>query len=94
MRSSLRALAPTARAELIARLSPEAALALSRDWEVVLAREWRGVPGTPLDPDVVMGDVAALVAPYRVGTLHTDQWSADVLRVVARQHGLVLFDRA
>ena len=39
MRSSLRALAPTARAELIARLSPEAALALSRDWEVVLARD-------------------------------------------------------
>lgn len=47
MRSSLRALSPAQRAELLQRLSPDVAAALARDWEVVLARDKQLPPPGP-----------------------------------------------
>lgn len=55
----------------------------------VLAREW--VPkGKPLDPDVVLEEIAGILLRYRVRTVRTDQWSVDALAAVARRHGLSL----
>lgn len=53
---------------------------------VVLAREWRGTATNPLDADRVLGEIAAIVRPYGVGVVHTDQRSTDELRIIARRH--------
>lgn len=60
---------------------------------IVLAREWRGTPERPLDPDVVLSEQAALLAPYGVTLVHTDQWSGDALASIARRHKLHLMQR-
>lgn len=57
---------------------------------VALAREWRGTAVEPLDPEEVLQEIAALLTPYRVKTLKTDQWAADPLRALARRYGLTL----
>jgi phage FluMu gp28-like protein len=53
---------------------------------VALARSWE----PPLSPDEVLGRIATILRPYRVTTVHTDQWSAAALKDLARQHGLAL----
>lgn len=63
---------------------------------VVLAREWRGSRASPLKPDVVLAEIAAIVRPYGLRRVHTDQWAGDTLATVARQmpeeHRLVLIE--
>jgi hypothetical protein len=55
---------------------------------VALTREWVGQA-----PDVVLRETAEALKPYGVTTVWTDQWSADALRVIARQFGLQLVVR-
>jgi hypothetical protein len=58
--------------------------------DVVKVREWRAPLGGVLDSDVVFGEIAETLKPYRVTDLHSDQWSFDPLEVVARRHRLNL----
>ncbi len=56
---------------------------------IVAAREW--VPGVePLRPAAVLDDIAAILKPYRVSVVLTDQFSGDALNDLAMQRGLVL----
>jgi len=57
---------------------------------VVLAKQWRGSKQTPLDAGIVFRDIAAALAPYRVTTVASDQWSYDALRGHAMGAGLHL----
>ncbi|MFA6167028.1 MAG: hypothetical protein WC700_10445 [Gemmatimonadaceae bacterium] len=57
---------------------------------VVLAREWLGSSVAPLSPSVVLQEIAALLAPYRVRVVATDQWAADALRDVGLPLGVSL----
>jgi hypothetical protein len=60
---------------------------------VVLARQWQGSRLLPLDPDVVLAEIAALLKPYRVTHVTSDAWSLDALRAVARRYGLGIIDK-
>lgn len=61
---------------------------------IVKAREWRPKPGAPLKPSEVLRDIADVLRPYGVRTVHTDQASADALAELGRLAGLVLLDSA
>lgn len=50
---------------------------------VALAREWIGEPA-----DVVLEEIAELIAPYGLKRVRSDQWSADALIALARRYGL------
>lgn len=61
----------------------------SRLYRVCLSRQW--LPrGKPLDLDEVWRDIAAVVEPYKIRRLSTDQFSVEAMRVIARRHGLDL----
>lgn len=73
----------------------------TRDWRdgkikqvIALAQQWQGSKVKPLSPDAVLKEIALLVKPYGLTTITTDQFSADALRVIARRHGVTLWDRA
>ncbi len=55
---------------------------------IALVREWRGTKATPLVPGVVFNEIAALLRPYDLKHVHSDQFSEDTMRELARQHGL------
>jgi hypothetical protein len=57
---------------------------------VVLAREWRGTPARPLDPNAVLSEIARLGRSYGIDSVVTDQHSSDALRAIALRHGLSL----
>lgn len=57
---------------------------------VVRAEEWIGTRDEPLDPGEVLGEVAKIVIPYGITTVHTDQVMGDALVKLGRQHGLTL----
>lgn len=59
---------------------------------VDLARQWTGSKTAPLSPRVVIGEVADVLRPYRVGTVFVDQWSVDSLRDQASDVGLALVE--
>lgn len=59
---------------------------------VCKARQWIGSSVTPLDPEEVFRDIAGELAPYRLDSLETDQWSTDALRVIARAFRLKLVE--
>lgn len=63
---------------------------------ISLAHEWRGSQRNPLDPAVVLRELAARVLPYGVTTVLTDQWAADSLRALSRElnTGVMLVERA
>ncbi len=54
------------------------------------AAEWIGSTNEPLDPGVVLEEIAAIVLPYGVSTVHTDQVMGDALVKLGKQHGLLL----
>lgn len=73
----------------------------TRDWRdgkikqvIALAQQWQGSKVKPLSPDAVLKEIALIVKPYGLTTITTDQFSADALRVIARRHGVTLWDRA
>lgn len=53
-------------------------------------QQWIGSTSEPLSPLAVFGDIASILAPYGVKTLHTDQWAADALVDIATQAQLWL----
>jgi hypothetical protein len=61
---------------------------------VVMVRQWQGSKVAPLSPDSVFREIGAVLRPYRVETVATDQWSTDANRDLARRHGLHLYERA
>jgi len=67
---------------------------VDRKLRVVLARQWQGSQAAPLSPGRVLGEIAELVKPYGLTLIHTDQYSVDALRDLARQHGLQLAETA
>jgi hypothetical protein len=60
---------------------------------VALAKQWQGSRVEPLDPDVVLAEIASLLKPYRVAYITSDAWSLDALRAVARRYGLGIIDK-
>lgn len=73
----------------------------TRDWRdgkikqvIALAQQWQGSKVKPLSPDAVLKEIALIVKLYGLTTITTDQFSADALRVIARRHGVTLWDRA
>lgn len=56
----------------------------------VAAYEWRGSRASPLSPREVLGEVAAVLRPYRVTTIDTDQYYFDALVDLARDYELSL----
>lgn len=58
--------------------------------KVCLAREWRGTKARPLVPGEVFKEIAALIRPYRLRHVHSDQFAEDSMREIARQHDLFL----
>ena len=59
---------------------------------VALAREWLPRAGSPLSPSAVLREIAAVLRPYGVTSVRTDQWSVDALSEVARGVGLSLHE--
>lgn len=57
---------------------------------VVLAREWRPRPGLQLSPKGILAEIAALVQPYGVRIVHTDQHAVVALQEHAQTVGLYL----
>jgi len=56
-------------------------------------RQWHRPPGgEALDPDKVLGEIAAALAPYGVTLVATDKWQVDTLKSLARRHGLQLIE--
>ena len=58
--------------------------------EVALAKQWVPEHGRTLDPDVIVPEIAALLQPYGVTVLYSDQHLAMALGFVARRSGLAL----
>lgn len=57
---------------------------------VVRAAEWIGSRDEPLDPGEVLREIAEIVTPYGITTVHTDQVMGDALVKLGKQHGLML----
>jgi hypothetical protein len=58
------------------------------------ARQWVGSKSNPLNPRVVLGEIAAICKPYGVNEVHTDQWSSDALASIAVDNfGLFLSEK-
>jgi hypothetical protein len=55
---------------------------------ILRARQWQGSKGDPLDPDRVLGEIAAECLAYDVRHVVSDQWGADFVATVGRRHGL------
>ncbi len=58
---------------------------------IVLTKQWLGTKKVPLVPGDVFREIAPILLRYRLKYLHSDQFSEDTLREIARQHGLALF---
>jgi hypothetical protein len=52
---------------------------------IVAVREWRGSSAAPLDPKLVLDEIAALLRVYGINAIDTDQWSGDALAALARE---------
>jgi hypothetical protein len=57
---------------------------------VVRACEWQGSRDQPLDPGDVLGEIAGILAAYKIFTIDTDQAMGDALVKLGRQVGLTL----
>lgn len=66
--------------------------ALSDDHKrrIALTREWRGTKAKPLVPGIVFGEMADILRPFRLRSVHSDQFAEDAMRELARQKGLSL----
>jgi hypothetical protein len=57
---------------------------------IVAAHEWIGSPSEPLDPALVLIEVAGICRAYRISHVDTDQWMGDALEALARRSGFSL----
>jgi hypothetical protein len=55
---------------------------------VVWADEWLGSRHDPLDPGVVLAEIAGILASYGLTAVDSDQWMGDALIALGRQVGL------
>lgn len=55
---------------------------------VVRAEEWIGSRDEPLDPEVTLEEIAAILRAYGVTSVHSDQAMGDALVKLGRQQGL------
>jgi hypothetical protein len=58
--------------------------------KICLTREWKPRVGEPLRPKAVLAEIADECRRYGVSHAYTDQYSADALVDIARDHGLPL----
>lgn len=58
-----------------------------------LAHQWDPKPGEPLVLRKVFEEMRALLLPYGVSTVITDQWASDALRELAYDYGITLVER-
>jgi hypothetical protein len=54
----------------------------------VWADEWLGSRHDPLDPGVVLAEIAGILASYGLTAVDSDQWMGDALIALGRQVGL------
>ena len=59
-------------------------------YPIVLARQWIGSRAKPLSPEAVFREMAAILRPYGVKSVATDQFAVDANKDLARQQGLYL----
>jgi hypothetical protein len=62
-------------------------------YSVALSRQWVGSKTKPLNSRQVFTEMAALLKPYGVTTVLTDQWGYDPLKDMAIECGLVLIEK-
>lgn len=60
--------------------------------KVAYHSQWRGSSHVPLNPDVVLGEVAERCKEYHLDEAFSDQWAVDALRVLAERHDLTLHE--
>jgi hypothetical protein len=60
---------------------------------VVGAWQWIGSRVSPLSPDTVLGEIAAIVRAYATNHVATDQWSNEAIIALAARHGLRVHER-
>lgn len=63
-------------------------------FSVALARQWQGSKSKPLRATEVLAEIAALLEPYGVDTVYTDQHQVDTLSEIAEGLGLLLIEHA
>jgi hypothetical protein len=63
-------------------------------YSVALAVQWQGSKSRPLKATQVLAEAAALLKPYRVDTIVTDQHQVDTLSEIADGLGLLLVEHA
>lgn len=61
--------------------------------QVVYAFQWIGSISEPLSPTKIFADIAAILQPYRITTLYTDEWAADALIEIAGSCNLWLISK-
>lgn len=61
---------------------------------VALARQWIGSTSEPLKPRNVLREIAALLVPYRVSTVFSDQYGTDWGRDIASEFNLWIAEDA
>jgi hypothetical protein len=57
---------------------------------IVLAKQWRGTPAAPLQPDSVLSDIAYALRDYGLSEIWSDQLASDFIADIARRHGLTV----
>lgn len=63
-------------------------------YSVALARQWKGSKSAPLKAGAVLREMKALLEPYGVDTIITDQHQVDTLSEMADEIGLTLIEHA
>lgn len=59
---------------------------------VAVARQWVPTGKMRLVPEDVVADIAHLLAIYNIGVITTDQWCADFVQTLFRQHGVRIIE--
>lgn len=57
---------------------------------VDFVREWRRTKTAELNPRTVLAEIAAICKAYGITTIHSDQWSIDFLKELARDYELTI----
>lgn len=67
---------------------PELPLPARVRFAVMAARQWVGSKSAPLDPNIVLREIKLTVGGYGLSAVHTDQWSSDAIKALARPIGI------
>lgn len=61
---------------------------------IAFAKEWKGSKVEPLDPELVLAEIAEILEPYGIVYVHSDQWSADTIRALAKRYGVKFIEES